>query len=41
MNINQQTEIDELFKRISKSMLKNSHSKISDEDLNKIRAFVI
>lgn len=41
MNINQQSEIEELFRRISKSMAKNSKQKISDEDLNKVRAYVV
>ncbi len=41
MNINQQSEIEELFKRISKSMAKNSKQKISDEDMNKVRAYVV
>ena len=41
MNINQQSEIEELFKRINKSMAKNSKTKVSDEDLNKVRAFVV
>jgi len=41
MNINQQSEIEELFRRINKSMAKNSKTKVSDEDLNKVRAFVV
>ena len=41
MNINQQSEIEELFKRISKTMAKNNKQKISDEDLNKVRAYVV
>ena len=41
MNINQQSEIEELFKRISKTMAKNTKQKISDEDLNKVRAYVV
>ena len=41
MNMNQQTEIEDLFRRINKSMAKDSNAKITDEDLNKVRAFVI
>lgn len=41
MNINQQSEIDELFNRINKNMSKNPNSKISDEDLTRVRAFVV
>jgi hypothetical protein len=41
MNINQQSEIEELFRRISKTQAKNSKQKVSDEDLNKVRAFVV
>jgi len=41
MNINQQSEIEELFRRINKNISKNSKAKISDEDLNKVRAFVV
>ncbi len=39
--MNKQTEIEDLFRRISKSMAKDSSAKVSEEDLNKIRAFVI
>lgn len=35
------SEIDDLFKRISKTMAKNTKQKISDEDLNKVRAYVV
>lgn len=41
MNINQQSEIDELFNRINKNISKNPQSKISDEDLTRVRAFVV
>ena len=41
MNINQQSEIEELFRRINKNISKNQKSKISDEDLNRVRAFVV
>ena len=41
MNINQQSEIDELFRRINKNISKNQKSKINDEDLNRVRAFVV
>ena len=41
MNNNQQAEIEELFKRVNKNMQKSNKSKISDDDLNKVRAFVV
>ena len=41
MNINQQAEIEDLFRRIQKAQAKNSKQKVSDEDLNKVRAFVV
>ena len=41
MNINQQAEIEELFRRINKNIQKNDQSKILDEDLNKVRAYVV
>lgn len=41
MNINQQSEIEELFKRISKTQAKNNKTKVSDDDINKVRAFVV
>ena len=41
MNINQQSEIEELFRRINKNISKNQRSKIGDEDLNRVRAFVV
>jgi len=41
MNINQQSEIDELFNRINKNLSKNPKAKISDEDLTRVRAFVV
>ena len=41
MNINQQSEIEELFRRINKNISKNQRSKINDEDLNRVRAFVV
>lgn len=41
MNINQQSEIDELFNRINKNMSKNPQAKIADEDLTRVRAFVV
>ena len=41
MNINQQSEIEELFRRINKNISKNQKSKINDEDLNRVRAFVV
>jgi hypothetical protein len=41
MNINQQSEIDELFKRINKDLQKNPKYKITPEELNKVRAFVV
>ena len=41
MNINQQTEIEDLFRRINKNIGKNQKAKIGDDDLNKVRAFVV
>ena len=41
MNINQQSEIEELFLRINKNLSKNPQSKISDEDLTRVRSFVV
>ena len=41
MNTNQQAEIEELFRRINKSIQKNSKQKISEDDLNKVRAYVV
>ncbi len=41
MNINQQSEIEELFKRISKTQAKNNKTKVSDDDINKVRAYVV
>jgi len=41
MNINQQSDIEDLFKRIAKTQAKNSKQKVADEDLNKVRAFVV
>lgn len=41
MNINQQAEIDGLFRKINKSISKNTKSEISEDDLNKVRAFVV
>jgi hypothetical protein len=41
MNINQQADIEELFRRINKSISKNSKVKVGDEDLNKVRAYVV
>ena len=41
MNVNQQNEIEELFKRINKNYQKNPRSKVDDLDLEKVRAFVV
>ena len=41
MNVNQQNEIEELFKRINKNYQKNPRSKVDDMDLEKVRAFVV
>jgi hypothetical protein len=41
MNINQQAEIEDLFRRINKTISKNSKVKVGDEDLNKVRAYVV
>jgi hypothetical protein len=34
-------EMDTLFSRIDKTIRKNSKSKVNDEDLNTIRAFLV
>lgn len=36
-----QVEIEKLFKRINKDTQKNRLYKISDEDLNKVRAYTV
>ena len=36
-----QSEIEELFKRISKTQAKNNKTKVSDDDINKVRAYVV
>ena len=41
MNINQQSKVEDLFKKINKDIQKDQKSKISDEDLNRVRAFVV
>ena len=41
MNVNQQNEIEDLFKRINKNFRKNPRSKVDDLDLEKVRAFVV
>lgn len=41
MNINQQAEIEDLFRRINKTISKNQKHKVGDEDLNKVRAYVV
>jgi hypothetical protein len=41
MNINQQSEVEDLFKRINKNILRNRNCSLPDEDMNKVRAFVV
>jgi hypothetical protein len=41
MNPNQETDIEELFKRINKSIQRNDRSRIVEDDLNKVRAYVV
>lgn len=41
MNINQQAEIDGLFRKIDKSLQKKNKAEISEDDLNKVRAYVV
>ena len=36
-----QAEITDLFKRVNKNMQKSTKAKIADEDLNKVRAYVV
>ena len=39
MNVNQQNEIEDLFKRINRNISKNPNSKIEDLDLEKMTHF--
>merc|ERR1711957_520900 len=41
MNINQQSEVEDLFKRINKNIQKNNKCSLANEDMNKVRAFVV
>jgi hypothetical protein len=41
MNINQQAEIEDLFRRMNKSLSKNARAAVGDEDLNRVRAYVV
>ena len=41
MNVNQQAEIQKLFKRINGDIRSNQNYKISEEELNKVRAHVV
>lgn len=41
MNINQQAEIEDLFRRINKTISKNQKTNVGDEDLNKVRAYIV
>jgi len=39
--MNTQPEIQDLFKRVNYQIRKNPASKINEEDLNKVRAYVV
>jgi hypothetical protein len=41
MNINQQSEVEDLFKRVNKDIHKNNKFAMEDTDLNKVRAYVV
>lgn len=41
MNINQQSEIETLFAFIKEKTTKPQSKKLTDEDLNKVRAFIV
>jgi hypothetical protein len=41
MNINQQSEVEDLFKRINKNIRRDHKCSMHDEDMNKVRAFVV
>jgi chromosome segregation ATPase len=41
MNINQQSEIENLFAFIKDKTTKPQAKKLSDDDLNKVRAFIV
>jgi len=41
MNVNQQAEIEELFKRVNKRIAESKASKITDDELNKVRSYVV
>jgi len=41
MNINKQAEIEELFKKINKRTNTIANSKVTTEELNKIRAHIV
>ena len=41
MNPNQDADIEDLFKRINKSIQRNDKSRIVEEDLNRVRAYVV
>lgn len=39
--MNQQQEIQELFKKVNYQIRRNPHSKITEEELDKVRAYVV
>ena len=41
MNINQQSEVEDLFSRINKGIYKDNRCKLEDADMNKVRAYVV
>ena len=41
MNVKPQGEIEELFQRVNKNYQRNDRARISEEDLNKMRSYVV
>jgi len=41
MNINQQSEVEELFGRVNKGIYKDRKCKLEDTDMNKVRAYIV
>ena len=41
MNIKHQVELEDLFNRVNKNVQRNDKAKITDDDLNKVRAYVV
>jgi len=41
MNTNKQAEIEDLFNKVNKRYFKNDKYKINDDDLDKVRAYIV